>query len=96
MQNALGERRFESQFSFLIFKKHCKYHDLLLTVIRRRLKKREKHSRGKPSGGLFNGSKSQHPEASTPYHLEAQDRAMQNRPGPLQIVEIDGRNLSFT
>ena len=53
MQNTLGERRFESQFSFLIFKKHCKYHDLLLTVIRRHLKKGEKHSRGKPSGGKF-------------------------------------------
>ena len=41
-ENALGERRFESQFSFLIFKKHCKYRDLLLTVIRRRLKKNRK------------------------------------------------------
>ena len=53
MQNALGERRFESQFSFLIFKKHCKYHDLLLTVIRRRLKK-EKNTRAEnhPAGCL--------------------------------------------
>ena len=35
------------------FKKHCKYHDLLLPVKRRRKNKQENHSRGKPSGGLF-------------------------------------------